>query len=156
MFSITFVVVVAVGSIILGIAIGSAINHSLSAEAKRSRSLKGELKNTEEKLAEYQQQVTEHFAETAKLVNNLTQSYRDVHEHLSNNALKLANVDIGRQLIGKGSGEDNFLEEIEIDGENPQPPRDWAPKTSATSDTLSEGYRLDEDYMETAENRKES
>ena len=99
-------VIVAVLMLVLGCVLGVLLARTASfqqGQQRKSRMLEAKLQEAEKELARYQQEVTDHFAQTAALVNNLTQSYREVHEHLVTNALKLANVDISRQLLSDGT-----------------------------------------------------
>ena len=135
-------IIIAAVALTIGILIGTVLNRTVSPAATKSRALENRLQETEQKLTDYQQEVTEHFADTAKLVNNLTQSYKDVHEHLANNALRLANVDISRQLLSASPSDepaDSPSDEL------PEPPKDWAPKSSDEQGTLREDYGLNED-----------
>ena len=144
MFSLTTLVIVAAVALFIGCLLGALLSRTLSPQEQKSRTLETKLQEAEHQLKEYQQEVTEHFAETSKLVNNLTQSYRDVHEHLASDALKLANVDISRQLLGSANSDDKLLGDTSINEEDFQPPKDWAPKTPGSEGTLSEGYGLKE------------
>ncbi len=45
--------------------------------------------SVKKQLAEYQQQVESHFAQTADLIDGLTESYRKVFEHLNDSARSL-------------------------------------------------------------------
>lgn len=143
MFSLEMIIIAAV-ALVIGIIIGTVLNRTVSPEATKSRALESRLQETEQKLTDYQQEVTEHFADTAKLVNNLTQSYKDVHEHLATNALRLANVDISRQLLSSSpaTADDNIDSQSD---ESLEPPKDWAPKKADQEGTLREDYGLNED-----------
>ncbi len=136
MYSLTTLLIVAVTTFILGGLLSLLLTRSLSASEQKTRSLESRLQQAEESLADYQQEVTEHFAETAKLVNNLTQNYKDVHEHLAGSALKLANVDISRQLLSTNPTDGDTS--LNINEEDFEPPKDWAPSEG----TLSEDYGL--------------
>lgn len=151
MFTLSALIGAALASFVIGCIIGALLTRTLSPQQQKARTLEGQLQDSEKKLTEYQQEVTEHFAQTAELVNNLTQSYRDVHEHLSSDALKLANVDISRQLLKNASGDDDkLLGETTLEEKNFQPPKDWAPKTPGSEGTLSESYGLsDDEYKKT-------
>ncbi len=145
MFSFYSLLTVGLVALIVGCIGGILLSRLLSPQQQKARSLEAQLQDTEKKLIDYQQEVTEHFAQTAKLVNTLTQSYRDVHEHLANDALKLANVDISRQLLSSAEKENGLLGNAALDDENFQPPRDWAPKRAGAKGALSEGYDIDVD-----------
>lgn len=154
MFTLSALIGVALISFIVGCVLGATLTRVLSPQQQKARSLETKLQDSEQKLTEYQQEVTEHFAQTAKLVNTLTQSYRDVHEHLSGDALKLANVDISRQLLKDSSNEnDKVLGDSAMPESDFQPPKDWAPKTPGKEGTLSENFGLnDDDHSSTAYN----
>ena len=139
MFSLTTLLIAAITAFIVGCLLSLLLTRSLSSSEKKSRALETRLKETEEKLNDYQQEVTEHFAQTAQLVNTFTQNYKEVHEHLAGSALKLANIDISRQLLSNSVNDgEATLSETE---ERFQPPKDWAPGEGA----LSESYGLDKE-----------
>ena len=146
MFSLTTLLIVAGIAFIIGCIVGGVALRYSSPQQQKARSLESKLQETEEQLKSYQQEVTDHFAETATLVNQLTQSYRDVHEHLASDALKLANVDISRQLLSDTNKEGSILEDTAIQQGEYQPPRDWAPKSPGTEGPLSEGYGLGDEH----------
>lgn len=78
----TILIIVAVGvvALIIGLLIGKSMsggnNHSVAQKAQ-------------EELAEYQAAVSEHFGKTADLVDNLTNSYKEVFDHLGSSARAL-------------------------------------------------------------------
>ncbi|MEO0442113.1 MAG: DUF1043 family protein [Pseudomonadota bacterium] len=150
MFSLTTLIIAAVIGFVIGCITGAIALRYTSPKELQKRSLATKLQDTEEQLKVYQQEVTDHFAQTAKLVNHLTQSYRDVHEHLASDALKLANVDISRQLLSNAENNDGLLDEASVHDENFQPPKDWAPKSPGTEGTLSEGYGLKDEHYDNA------
>lgn len=140
MYSLAALIITGIVALAVGIVLGGLLARSFSSTNQKNRDLNSQLEKSESQLKDYQQEVTDHFAETAKLVNNLTQSYKDVHQHLANNALKLANVDISRQLISNnidGEETENKIEENDF-----EPPKDWAPKAPGSQGTLSESYGL--------------
>lgn len=151
MYSLSILIAVAAVAVVVGCLIGALLGRSLSPQQQKAKALESQLAETKEQLKDYQQEVTEHFAETAKLVNSLTQSYKDVHEHLATNALKLANVDISRQLLSNSDSESTPADAASTNtsDENFEPPRDWAPKAPGSEGTLSESYGLKEEYSET-------
>lgn len=64
------------------------------------------VKAVEEQLHNYQQDVESHFAKTADLIDNLTNSYKEVFEHLSESAENLLTEEqIKNQLINRKSRE---------------------------------------------------
>lgn len=75
--------------IAIGIIIGAALSKILNRGPKTAE-LQQKLEDTQEQFDSYQKEVGTHFQKTAELVNQLTQSYREVHEHLSKGAQELA------------------------------------------------------------------
>jgi len=145
--------VVSIGTLIIvglicllgGGAIGALVFRSFDTRSQ-NRALEERAFRAEDELKRYQQDVAEHFAKTSELVNGLTQSYRDVYEHLANSALKLTTPALSRQILESantqllGTGNNTtFLTEEQIEA-----PRDWAPKTATGQ--LSEEYGLHEEH----------
>ncbi len=153
MYPLGTVILTGIVALVGGGLLGVLVSRQFSQREKQNKDLENRLKEAEEKLLSYQNDVSEHFAETSKLVNNLTKDYKVVYEHLANSALKLTNPDISRKLIeaSKGTLTDSSDEDVTTsEPEYVQPPRDWAPKTPGSSGTLSEDFGLmpDEDGVE--------
>jgi len=130
-----------------GCAIGALLARASNPQQQQNRELETRLQHAEEKLGSYQQEVSEHFAQTSQLVNGLTQSYKDVHEYLANSALKLTDPAISQQMLeaAKGNLSDD---ELIINEDNLEMPRDWAPKAPGQTGALSEEYGLKEEHEE--------
>ncbi len=143
MFTLSTLIVTTFVALLVGGALGAIVIKSVHPGEKQSRELEGRVKQAEEKLKDYQQDVSEHFAETSKLVNQLTQSYKEVHQHLADSALKLSNPDLSRQLIDAGNGKLLTHDDEPEASDITQPPRDWAPRTPDSKGQLSEDYGLE-------------
>jgi len=130
--------------LLCGTALGAFLLHVFRANIY-SRELEERLHEAESTLQGYQRDVAESFSQTAQHVQVLTQSYRDMHEHLANSALKLATPEISRKILESASNlGDNKTSYI--NAQNIEPPRDWAPKAVGSKGTLSEDFGLrDED-----------
>ncbi|AMX02039.1 YhcB family protein [Microbulbifer thermotolerans] len=134
---------------ILGLALGALLAflavRSRGNSTARTQELELRLREANQKLEDFQLQVNEHFDQTAQLVHNLTESYREVHEYLANSALRLSSQDIGRQMLEAGSGKlsdnDEHLQEVVA------PPRDWAPKEPGAKGTLAEDFGLEKEPL---------
>lgn len=107
--------------------------------------LKKQLDKSNQQLKRYQQEMSDHFITVSHLTANVTQSYRQIHEHLASSAIRLAGPEIGRQLLKSGGGDlslhDNDGNPL-IDVEDIEAPRDYAPKVPGG--VLSEEYGLTE------------
>ena len=67
---------------LLGFGIGFLFGRTNNSDLKRQNQLSKELQTAHTEMAEYKEQVNLHFADTAAAVNQLTDSYRNVHEQL--------------------------------------------------------------------------
>ncbi len=137
----TPIILIGLSCLALGLIIGFIMARTLHPKEKERKELEDQLKQSQERTKNYQQEVTEHFLKTSELVNNLSHSYRDVHEHLATGAMRLTNTEISRQMIDAGFGRHentNIITE-----ETPEPPKDYAPKVPGG--ILSEEYGLKED-----------
>ena len=107
--------------------------------------LQKKLDKSNQQLKRYQQEMSDHFITVSHLAANVTQSYKQIHEHLASSAIRLASPEIGRQLLKSGGGDlslhDNDGKPL-IDLEDVQAPRDYAPKVPGG--VLSEEYGLTE------------
>lgn len=82
-----FIVILAVMA--LGIGAGFAIGRSTNSAQRRSEALESEISELREQMSGYRQQVGQHFAETADVVNAMTANYRALYDHLSKGAQDL-------------------------------------------------------------------
>lgn len=142
MYSLTTVILVGAIVAVVGFVAGLIVSRS-SQSQQASRDLENRLQKAEDGLKSYQYEVTQHFAQTSQLVGNLTQSYKDVHEHLANSALKLTTADVSKQFVESANSQLPQEEHIQLDETHIEPPKDWAPKTPGSASTLSEEYGLD-------------
>lgn len=127
-----------------GLVIGFVMARTLHPKERERKDLEEKFQQSQDQIKDYQQEVTEHFMKTSELVNNLSHSYRDVHEHLSTGAMRLTNTEISQQMIDAGFGrrENQHV----IASETPEPPKDYAPKVPGG--VLSEEYGLKDDTVQ--------
>jgi uncharacterized protein len=134
---------------ILGLLVGWAAGRRTSAEAKKYRDIALKLDQVMQDKKAYEDNVVEHFTETAKLLNNLTESYREVHNHLAQGAASLCQ--------GEGPVSLERLESRRDPAEIPahlahiQPPLDYAPKHSPDEKgMLNEEFGLEREPLTAA------
>lgn len=135
MFSLDIVIAISLVCAVIGVAIGVVIARSW-VPPEQQKALENRLSSAKQELDSYQQEVSKHFIETSRYVSELTQSYRELHEHLSKGALNLTSSDIGRQMLAAGDQE----HEVNIEPSKVEPPKDWAPPRN----TLREDFGLNE------------
>ena len=70
-------------------ALGWIITYTLVVRHGRSHQLQVELDQLKDHFRDYRDQVTHHFMRTSELVQEMTQSYRSVYEHLASGAQHL-------------------------------------------------------------------
>lgn len=87
-------------SLIAGAMIGALAYRLLSPSVKQASKIKADLDQTREELTSYKASVSQHFDKTSELVNDLTQNYVRVYQHLAD----------GAQTLGDSQEFTNLLE----------------------------------------------
>lgn len=117
-----------------GLVVGALLTYRFSAQAEQRRKLAEALQRKEEEASRYQQDVTAHFIKTAALVNDLAQSYRAFHHHVTVGAMTLATPEVGRQLLNATAGQLEFhLDQDANGGGIVEPPKDYSPRNGVLS-----------------------
>jgi uncharacterized protein len=148
-FSFGTLVITGLFCLLVGGVVGAAVFNLIRTQTY-SREMEQRVQMAENALKNYQHDVAEHFAETSELVNDLTQSYRNVHEHLAKSALKLATPAISRQILESAKGHHLLTSDNEstwTDEHTVEAPRDWAPKGAGEKGALSEDFGLHEEPL---------
>lgn len=142
MFSQSALITAAVSGLLVGGLFGYLIAVGFTPKGGQSRrTLENRLKSTEQQLVDYQTHVTQHFERTADLVNNLTESYKDVHAHLASGAANLADPKVGQQFLANTDSTwapSEKSDDLVDENASIEPPKDWAPRKG----TLSEDFGL--------------
>ena len=113
---------------IAGLWLGWLAGRRTSGTAKKYQDVSRKLDQVMQDKKTYENEVVEHFTETAKLLNNLTDSYREVHNQLATGAATLCQ---GEGPISLERTEDKPDQtEIPAHLAHIQPPLDYAPKSS--------------------------
>jgi uncharacterized membrane-anchored protein YhcB (DUF1043 family) len=133
-----------IGAVLLlvGVGLGVLLGRGTSSDSQKSREVERKLDQVLQDKKAYEDEVVEHFSDTAKLLNNLTDSYREVHNHLASGAGKLCQGQ-GPLALDELSSQDD-VHEIPAHLADVQPPLDYAPKTSPDeTGMLNEEFGLD-------------
>lgn len=112
----------------LGLVLGWLAGRGTSSAEKKYRDVALKLEQVMQDKKAYEDDVVEHFTETAKLLNSLTESYREVHNHLAQGAATLCNG-VGPVSLERIENRRD-PSEIPADLARIQPPLDYAPKSS--------------------------
>lgn len=141
-YTLAILVAVASATLILGLALGLLMGRRSSPESQKYREVERKLDQVLQDKKAYEDEVVEHFSDTAKLLNNLTESYRDVHNHLAQGAANLCQGEGPISLDRLEGGSDSA--EIPAHLADVQPPLDYAPKSSPDeTGMLNEEFGLD-------------
>lgn len=143
MYSLELLIAIASGTSIVGLFVGYLIAQRTAPSQQSQKQLENHLQDLQQQQENYQHEVTEHFVETATLLNQLTSSYTDVHNHLAKGAQLLAGENASDSLQAlpesKDSHKDKALDEAVM-----SPPLDYAPKLAPDAPgMLNEEFGLD-------------
>ena len=133
-------------SFAVGLLVGAVLYKQLKSDEAKVRMLEEQLENVERDFESYKDNVHSHFNNTATLLNNLTDSYREVYRHMAAGAQALCPEYISEQLSHSAKAQesltrDTFTEEA---GDAILPPRDYADKSGPNQKGhLSEDYGLE-------------
>ncbi|MEZ5530286.1 MAG: DUF1043 family protein [Porticoccaceae bacterium] len=128
-------------SLLAGLAAGLYLGRALHPKEQQRKDVEGRLKAAQDQLKDYQHEVTDHFAKTAKHLNELSHSYRALHDHFTSASTRLATPEVSRKLMDAGFGQ--LKEGKAAMSELPEAPKDYAPKVPGG--VLSEEYGLRDD-----------
>lgn len=123
----------------IGLAVGWQLGAQKSDDAQAIQELEERLQIAESKRAEYEAEVSEHFAKTAALVSKMTEDYKSLYGHLAEGAGRLCDENVQMPALAAADSTDD-LPSVSFDT---QPPRDYAPKTGDGPGQLSEDFGLE-------------
>ena len=132
----TGIVCLAVG-LVAGLLIAKRISGSNPAKVSE---LEARVQELQRHHAQYRENVSEHFNTTAELVQHMTESYRDVYQHLAGGAQDLCTGDVASKLL-PATEQSMFYH---VDDDELEAPKDYAPKKDpGQSGALAENFGLD-------------
>ncbi|MEX2541151.1 MAG: DUF1043 family protein [Trueperaceae bacterium] len=97
------------GALLLGVVLGAAVSTWLT---RRNGSDKETVNRLRGEIEDYKHEVSEHFVQTAELVNTLTRSYKAVYDHLEHGAYRLVGEESLRKELDNVDSEPVQLEYI--------------------------------------------
>lgn len=122
-----------------GLVMGVLLYHYLAANGGAALN-NARIAELEAELKEYQTKVADHFSTSAHLINRMTESYRNIHDHLAESANKLCTDELTRHRL-----DDALLSSQVIHHTEPEQPKDYAPKPASGEHTLAENFRVSSD-----------
>ncbi len=139
-----------VGSLafLAGVLCGAIVYYLLFGSKSNNGKLAKQLDELQQEFKEYQQRVGDHFTTSAHMINKLTDTYRDVHEHLAHGAEDLCKDEEVRSRMGDALLSTNALLSGKVQkrrNERSSPleqPKDYAPKSQDEQGALSEEFGL--------------
>ena len=121
---------IGIGALAVGVVIGLVVASRLNASPTRIRELENQIRELKDNHADYRDSVSNHFSMTAELVQHMTESYRDVYQHLASGAQDLCPSEVAGKLL---PAESDAVFETASKNEDASPlipPRDYAAKQS--------------------------
>jgi uncharacterized membrane-anchored protein YhcB (DUF1043 family) len=110
----------------------------------RVRELENQIRGLKENQREYKDSVSDHFSMTAELVQQMTESYRDVYQHLASGAQDLCSAEVANKLLPADTDAVFDTSNSKSDSDDLIPPRDYAAKQSPDQKgALSEDFGID-------------
>ena len=91
-------------SLFAGVLIGALAYRLLSPSVKRIDEVESDLSKAREEMANYKTSVNQHFNKTSELVNDLTQNYVKVYQHLADGAQSLGDIGTLNNLLEQSQG----------------------------------------------------
>ena len=135
-------VLTAIGCLALGICVGVIIASRLKKSSpERITALEEHVQELQTQHEKYRENVGQHFSMTAELVQQLTESYRDVYQHLAAGAQDLCSGEVANKLL---PASDDGVFGTSGGGSSLQAPKDYAPKQNpGQTGALSEEFGID-------------
>lgn len=134
---------VAVGCLAVGVVIGVVLASRMNTSPSRVQELENQIRGLKESHVEYRDNVSDHFSMTAELVQHMTQSYREVYQHLATGAQDLCPSEVASKLLPTDS-DAVFETPAEEKTSGLIPPKDYAAKQDPEQKgALSEDFGLD-------------
>jgi len=113
-------------AVLIGLIIGLAVGGGLAWLFASRRSWSPSARQLKEENERFREEVNAHFVQTAELINELTDSYKKVFDHLSDGAERLVDKDAVRERMPQVGRQEVRLRHIGA-------PKDYRPGGSGSS-----------------------
>jgi uncharacterized membrane-anchored protein YhcB (DUF1043 family) len=135
----------AIGCLAVGIIIGVVFTSRLNTSPARVQELENQIRTLKESHNSYRDNVSDHFSMTAELFQHMTESYKEVYQHLATGAQELCSHEVASKLLPARSDSvfDNDSDEDDS-AVGLSPPKDYATKQNpGQKGALSEDFGID-------------
>ena len=134
---------VAIAFLAIGVVVGILFASHLKSSPSRVRELESQIKSLKESHGEYRDSVSDHFSMTAELVQHMTESYKEVYQHLASGAQDLCSTEVASKLLPTES-DAVFEATSQEEATGLIPPKDYAVKQSPDQiGALSEDFGIE-------------
>ena len=120
----------------IGIVVGVLFASHLKSSPARMKELESQIKSLKEAHGEYRDSVSDHFSMTAELVQHMTESYKEVYQHLASGAQDLCSTEVAGKLLPTESDAVFEATSREEDAAGLIPPKDYAVISKELSETI--------------------
>ena len=135
---------IAMGCLAIGIVAGVVFASRLNTSPSRVQELENQIRTLKDSNNEYRHSVSDHFSMTAELVQHMTESYKEVYQHIASGAQDLCNTEVANKLLPT---EPDAVFDATAQGTESTgliPPKDYAVKESPDQvGALSEDFGID-------------
>ena len=148
MYSLNDLIIISLSLLVVGLIFGYMFALKRSTSADSQRKLTEHLEKLESQQQDYQHKVNTHFSETAQLLNQLNESYQDVHSHLAKGAQLLCDKEHSDTDLQQLTSTAATSGQTESDSDTLMPPLDYAPKNGQDKGMLNEEFGLEKSQKE--------
>ena len=135
---------VAIGCLAIGVVVGVVFASHLKTSPSRVQELENQIRSLKESHGEYRDSVSDHISMTAELVQHMTESYKEVYQHLASGAQDLCSTEVARKLLPTESDAVFEATSHEEDAAGLIPPKDYVVKQSPDQiGALSEDFGIE-------------
>ena len=134
----------AIAALAVGIVIGVVFASRLNTSPSRVHELENQIRNLKENHIEYEDSVSDHFIMTAELVQHMTESYKEVYQHLATGAQDLCSTEVASKLLPASTDAVFDSNSANEESSGLLPPKDYAAKQNPEQKgALAEDFGLD-------------
>ena len=134
----------AITCLAVGVVVGVLFASKLNVGSSRVQELESQVRTLKENHNEYRDSVSDHFSMTAELVQHMTESYKEVYQHLASGAQDLCSTEVAGKLLPTETDAVFETNDTPEEANSLIAPKDYATKQSPQQKgALSEEFGLE-------------